>query len=252
MLIDKFFYFDINEKLWINALKAEEKDDIYTLHTSKVSTCSPTSPDWTISFNKGTFDKKDEWVNLYHPVLYAGKVPVFYLPYIGFPTSKKRRSGLLRAKFGISNKEGYLIKQPIYLSPDRWWDLTFTPEIRSKRGRGYEVEFRFADSINSHGKITIGEFIDYPSFREAEDLQNSSHRGYRIDYEKNRIFSDNNKSHDGLYLNFNSVNDIDYLSLNGLEPTKIITSKLNYIYYTSDDYLGFTSKYIEIYRKETI
>jgi lipopolysaccharide assembly outer membrane protein LptD (OstA) len=42
-------------------------------------------------------------MQMYNARLYAGSVPVFYLPYFAYPTDTTRRTGLLRPTFGFSS-----------------------------------------------------------------------------------------------------------------------------------------------------
>lgn len=243
-ILDKFFYMNKKDMLWISSKEAKKEKSIYTIKKASTSTCNPSSPDWTISFSTGVFNENDEWIDLYNPVIYAGEVPVFYLPYLGFPTSTKRRSGLLKLTFGNSEKEGVILKQPIYFAPHEWWDATITPEIRTNRGDGFVGELRIADSLHSKGSIEFGEFFDYKEYTKKEALQNKTHYGFNINYQRDTLFSDYaNYSKDGLYLDFTKVNDVDYLSLQDKQATKIITSTFNYLFYTPKNYIGLNAKY---------
>lgn len=243
-VLDKLFYMTDEQKMWISSRQARKEQTLYTLKTARLSSCNPEQPDWTIGFSTGTFDEKDEWVNLYNPVIYAGRVPVFYLPYLGIPTSTKRRSGLLRMTFGTSNKEGYIFKQPVYLAPQMWWDATWTPEIRSRRGTGNKLELRVADSPNSKGMLEVGKFDDYTGYSEEEELQNSTHTGVHLNYERKKVISDYiPNTRDALYIDYLNVNDVDYLALQDMTATKSVPSKLNYLLYDTNNYLGINAKY---------
>ena len=243
-VLDKLFYMTDAQKMWISSREARKEAAIYTLKTARLSSCNPQEPDWTIGFSTGTYDEEDEWVNLYNPVIYAGRVPVFYLPYLGIPTSTKRRSGLLRLTFGTSDKEGYILKQPIYLAPQEWWDMTWTPEIRSKRGTGNKLELRVADSPYSEGVLEVGKFDDYEGYVKEEELQNSTHTGVHMNYERSRIFANpESGTRDALYIDYLNVNDVDYLALQEMTVTKSVPSKLNYMLYDPKNYLGVNAKY---------
>jgi LPS-assembly protein len=243
-VMDKLFYMTEAQQMWISSQQARKEEKIFTLKTARLSSCNPQEPDWTIGFSTGDYDEEDEWVNLYNPVIYAGRVPVFYLPYLGIPTSTKRRSGLLRMTFGTSSEEGYIFKQPIYLAPQMWWDATWTPEIRSKRGTGNKLELRVADSPYSQGVLEAGKFNDYTGYFEEQELQHSTHTGVHLNYERNRVFADPKTGmRDALYIDYLNVSDVDYLSLQDLPATKSIPSKLNYLIYDSDNYFGVNAKY---------
>lgn len=243
-VLDKFFYMSTKESLWISSAEAKRQANRYRLKGALTSTCNPEDPDWTIGFSSGYYDQEDEWIDLYNPIVYAGRVPVFYFPYLGIPTSTKRRSGLLNLKFGVSNKEGYLLRQPVYLAPQEWWDVTITPEVRSKRGNGMLAELRVADSPHSQGSLEIGKFEDYEKYTRQEQLQNSAHTGVTLKYRRDRLLSDESgESKDSLFLHYVNVNDVDYLSIQEREATQTIPSKLNYLFYTPKHYIGLNAKY---------
>lgn len=243
-VMDKLFYMTEAQQMWISSQQARKVEKRYSLKTARLSSCNPQDPDWTIGFSTGNYDAEDEWVNLYNPVIYAGRVPVFYLPYLGIPTSTKRRSGLLRLTFGTSDIEGYIFKQPIYFAPQMWWDATWTPEVRSKRGTGNTMELRVADSPYSEGILEVGKFDDYIGFVEEEELQNSTHTGVRLRYERSRLFTDlTTETRDGLYIDYLDADDVDYLSLQELPTTKSVPSKLNYLLYDPHNYFGLNAKY---------
>lgn len=243
-VLDKLFYMTEAQKMWISSREARKEEKIYVLKTARLSSCNPQEPDWTIGFSTGNYDSEDEWVNLYNPVIYAGRVPVFYLPYLGIPTSTKRRSGLLRMTFGTSSEEGYILKQPVYLAPHMWWDATWTPEARSKRGTGNKLELRVADSPYSEGTLEVGKFDDYERYYKEEELKNSTHTGVHLNYERSRLFADPERgTRDALYIDYLNVNDVDYLSLQDMSATKSVPSKLNYLLYDSHNYFGINGKY---------
>jgi hypothetical protein len=243
-LMDNFFYISLKEPFWMEANEAKKNNHIYELKGAVVSTCEPKSPDWSIRFNKGKYNSKDEWIDLYNPLFYAGRVPILYLPYFGFSTSTKRKSGFLSPSFGYSNIEGLLYKQPLYLAFYPQWDLTLYPEMREKRGEGIMAQFRFVDSPNSSGKIEMGKFTDYDSFTKKENIQKKEHEGFMLIYQKNKIFSKNNAK-DKLYLNILNVSDVDYFSIHSKEPLQVVPSKLNYLYYTNKEYFGVNAKYFK-------
>ncbi len=245
-ILDKFFYMTPKDEIWISSCEAVRNDDLFLVKKALVSSCNPHDPDWTIGFSSGEFDREDEWLRLYNPVVYAGRVPVFYLPYIGIPTSTKRRSGILKPKYGTSNTEGAIFKQPLYLAPQPWWDATLIPEARTKRGNGLWGEFRVADSPYSTGSIEAGAFYDHQSFVNEYELQNDKHSGYHLRYNRSRLAADPEQgSRDALYIDYTRLTDVDYLTLQEQTATTLSTSKLNYLYYTRKNYFGLNAKYFQ-------
>ena len=244
-----FFFIEHENGVWISSKEAEGKNGRFELKKSLVSSCNPDDPDWKLAFTSGDYNDKNRWINLYNVRLYAGDIPLLYSPYIGFSTSKERKSGLLIPEFGLSNKEGFIYIQPIYIAIDPQWDIEFDPQIRTKRGKGIYVNFRFVDTPYSEGYFKTGIFREKDEYVQKEGLKNDKHKGYEIFYQREALLTKYNEEdrRDGLYFDFKYLNDIDYLNLQKERSNEdfdsIITSRLNYYYNKYDHYIGFYSRY---------
>ncbi len=242
-----FFFIDLSDGLWISSCESEGQRGFFELNKALVSSCDPSDPDWKLEFTFGDFNEKRKWINLYNVRLYAGSIPILYTPYLGFSTSKQRRSGLLIPKFSISNKDGFVYIQPIYLAIDPQWDLQIDPQIRTMRGNGLYATFRFVDSPYSEGYFRAGFFKEKSSYVQEQNLNVARHKGYEIFYKREKLFSDKKSGEDGLYLDFKYLSDIDYLNLqqSTLEKSykSLVTSRFNYYYNLSEHYFGLYAKY---------
>ncbi|WP_200763616.1 LPS-assembly protein LptD [Nitrosophilus alvini] len=243
-----FFYMELDSRLWISAEESCAQKGIYELDNSIVSSCDPADPDWRLEFSSGEYDTKKKWINLYNVRLYASNIPLLYTPYLGFSTSKERKSGLLRPSMGMSGSEGFLYFQPIYFAPDLQWDLEIVPQIRTTRGKGVYTTFRFVDSPVSKGYFRFGGFRENDDYKQEHNLIYKNHVGFEANYERSELFSRKKMGgKDGLYIDINWLNDIDYLNLQESDSYKnlgnIVISRLNYYYNKADHYLGFYSKY---------
>jgi len=246
---DKFFIYDSTEGLWLRGSKYSGKNGIYIVKNSEVSSCDVKDPDWKILFKKAKYNKNIEFLSLTKPTFYFKNKPVFALPWFGFPTIKKRKTGLLRPLFGIKVDSGFVYMQPYFYAPQKDWDIEITPQIRTSRGMGVYATYSFADSLYSSGKVIVGSFHDKSSFYHDKDLKNSSHYGYDISYKSNRVFDSfllNDNYEDGLWLDFHYLNDIDYENLKDINIkslNKLVTSRFNYIFKSDRDYIGVYAKY---------
>ncbi|SFP06506.1 LPS-assembly protein LptD [Hydrogenimonas thermophila] len=235
--------------LWAKGSNAEKKAHIITLRNALVSSCDVECPDWTMHFSTLEYDEEKEWLNVWNPLIYMGDVPVLYFPYIGFSTNTKRRSGLLYPSLGISSRDGFIYRQPIYIATSPEWDLEFDPQIRSLRGKGIFSTLRFVDSPNSHGSFTTGYFRNKSSYVNQYNIKNSSHYGYQLLYNSAKLFSDNQKSsRDGIYLDITYLKDPDYLNLQKESLVELlyssqIQSRINYYFDTPQYYAGIYGKY---------
>ncbi len=251
---DKFFFQNTADGLWVSSKEANAKNKIYSVNSAVSSSCNPSNPDWYLKYTSGEFDSEAKVMTLKNTTLYIKDVPLLYSPYLSFSTDKTRRSGLLKPDIGYKNNEGFIYIQPYYFVPnaDANWDSETTPQIRTNRGYGINEAIRFIDSPYSRGYIGGGYFSDKQKFTDKYELKNKSHYGFNGLYDRSRLFSSMKPSddqEDGLYLNVNYLNDIDYVNLQNRDNTrennvdKITTSKLNYYFQNKNDYFGAYMKY---------
>src|SRR5574344_1716211 len=201
---------------------------------------------WSIRSSSSDYDTEAMWMNTYNPRLYIKNVPVFYLPYFGFPTDTTRRTGLLLPTMGYSSSEGFLYSQPIFIAPPYNYDIELIPQIRTQRGYGSYANFRYADSPDSMLNLKTGYFKEFNNYRIEEKLENSEHYGLDIDYERKNIFSTKKDHQDGIFSSITYLNDVEYITLNeddNLGTNKKVESKVNYFYNTPEYYGGVYGKY---------
>lgn len=243
-----FFMYMPQSDLWMQCKEGLFDAQSYIAKKAITSSCEVQNPDWKMSFSTGRYDKQSKFLHLYNTLFYIKDVPVFYLPYFSFSTDKTRRSGLLRPKYGLSKDEGFYYWQPVYIALQDSWDVEFDPQIRTKRGKGLNTIFRFADSAYSKGKISFGQFSEKSDYAEENILKNDKHVGYSIYYDRSNLFSDTSdeRTQDGLIIDFQYLNDIDYLNTlkdDDSSYSNLVTSKLNYFYKRDKDYFGVYGKY---------
>lgn len=239
---------DKESNLWINTNTSEKKDTKIKLEDSVLSSCDCEDPFWSMKFSSGDYNTEDKWVNMFNTRLYLKSVPLFYIPYFGFSADTTRRSGLLYPSIGYSGDEGLFYSQPIYYAPRPDFDLEVVPQIRTNRGEGIHTYFRWADSPYSMLRLSSGIFSEHTDYYEQEDLENKKHFGWSLDYERTKLFSDE-ESQDGLYINAKWLNDVEFDNIAGERfaenYNKRIESKLNYFYKTSEYYGGVYARHYQ-------
>ena len=245
---DPVFLMDNTSNIWSNSKEANKDKDVITLENSILSSCDCIDPIWSIRSSSSDYDTEAMWMNTYNPRLYVKNVPVFYLPYFGFPTDTTRRTGLLLPTIGYSSSEGFLYSQPIFIAPADDYDIELIPQIRTQRGYGSYANFRYADSPDSMLNVKTGYFKEFDNYRSKEQLENSEHYGLDIDYERKNIFAKNKEHQDGVFTSIRYLNDIEYITLKeeddyNLGTDKKIESKVNYFYNTPEYYGGVYGKY---------
>jgi len=254
-----FFFQENKDDLWITARSAKAKKKEYELHTGVVSSCNPQDPDWTLRFSSGYYDDEDQWMQLYNARLYAGELPVFYFPYIAYPTDTTRRTGLLRPTFGLSSDEGFTYIQPLYIAESPQWDLELLPQVRSTRGKGLYSTLRFVDSVRSSGSLTVGQFQEKESYQKEFNIKNKYHHGVEFDYQHRGFlqtwFDWNIQGDSGIYSDITYLNDVEYLNIQESDSLNYatasqVTSKVNVFLNQSEDYFGMYGKYFIDLNKE--
>ena len=251
------FMMNKNMEVWLQSDTSSGTGEYYITSNSVVSSCNVQNPDWKIKFSSGKLNRESKFLHLYNPVFYIGNIPVFYLPYFGFSTDTRRRTGLLPPELGYGKSDGFYYKQPIYIAEYNSWDLQFDPQIRTRRGAGIYGTFRFADSPYSRGSVTLGAFRDTEGYRRRQidknslrlPLKNKTHKGADVKYERDRLVKHliEGDLQEGLRLNFTTLNDIDYLNLKSRDENNdedsLVRSKLNYFISGKDHYFGVYARY---------
>lgn len=112
------------------------KDVAYT-------SCKPGNQDWVLHASElklndvvGKGAVKNAWIE------FKG-VPVFYTPYLSFPTDNRRTTGLLPPSFHFTKQGGFGLYTPYYWNIAPNYDATFTPRYLTKRGILFDGNFRY-------------------------------------------------------------------------------------------------------------
>ncbi|WP_153099385.1 LPS-assembly protein LptD [Paraburkholderia hayleyella] len=115
------------------------------------------NPAWYIKGSEFVFDTGADEGTARNGVLFFQGVPVFASPWMSFPLSGERRSGILPPIASMSSNNGFEISAPYYfnIAPNR--DLTLTPRLMTKRGVQVQASFRYLSPTYA-GSIT-GEFL---------------------------------------------------------------------------------------------
>jgi LPS-assembly protein len=112
------------------------KDVAYT-------SCRPGNQDWVLHASElklndvtGKGAVKNAWME------FKG-VPVFYTPYLSFPTDNRRTTGFLTPSLHYTQQGGVGIYTPYYWNIAPNYDATFTPRYLTSRGLLLDAHFRY-------------------------------------------------------------------------------------------------------------
>ncbi|MCU0571465.1 MAG: LPS assembly protein LptD [Syntrophobacteraceae bacterium] len=116
----------------------------YELKGGFVTGCDPEGPDWRIRYETMKVNVEGvAWAR--NTSFWIGDVPVFYLPVVAVPVSRKRQSGFLLPWGGYSDLNGIQGEIPFYWAIRQDMDATFFGRYMSKRGWMSGVEYRIAN-----------------------------------------------------------------------------------------------------------
>ncbi|PPD05273.1 MAG: LPS biosynthesis protein [Methylobacter sp.] len=136
--------------------RAAYRDSKSLSHYSDVAytSCQPGNQDWIvhatdlkINRERGRGAAKNAWVE------FKG-VPVFYSPFLSFPTDNRRISGFLAPNFGNTQRSGFNLTLPYYWNIAPNYDLLFRPRYLSDRGILLGGDFRYLTE-DTKGKLSL-------------------------------------------------------------------------------------------------
>ncbi len=161
----------------------------------------PWHPDWWISASKMEFDTETDTGKAQNGVLHFKGLPLLGAPYVEFPLSDQRRSGLLPPTFNLASQSGLEVALPYYLNLAPQHDATITPTLMSKRGLDLGGEFRYLEP-DASGEMR-GAYMPGDKLRDADRWSGSwQHRQNLTDLPGVGSM--------GLRLNLNRVSDANY------------------------------------------
>ena len=141
-------------------------DMVQTARNFTYTACPAGRSDWDI---RGRTLRLDNAINrgvAYGTIVDVEGVPIIYLPYLSFPMSTARQTGVLFPLVGSNSRDGAILGVPWYwnIAPNQ--DATFAPTYYSSRGLDLSTEYRFLSSDDS-GTFD-GDYLPHDSSYDAE------------------------------------------------------------------------------------
>lgn len=179
---------------------------------ARYSTCPRTPgrqwlPDWLLRADRIELDSAEETGTAHGGVLEFKGVPILGAPYLSFPLSDKRKSGVLPPTINIDNVSGLELTVPYYFNIAPELDATVYPTFMSKRGLDLGGELRYLQPAFS-GQVRA-------AYMPNDDLRNRDRWGYSLQHAQR--LSTGSALADwglngplGLRLNVNRVSDDNY------------------------------------------
>ncbi|MEY4139155.1 MAG: hypothetical protein RLZZ371_1337 [Pseudomonadota bacterium] len=176
------------------------------IHNATFTTCrrlpGPSwMPDWILKASTLSLDNEKDVGTASGALLSFKGLPLLPVPYISFPLSEKRKSGVLPPTIGLDTVNGTEISVPYYwnMAPNR--DATITPTVMSKRGVNLGTEFRYLEA-NYTGNLNL-------DWMPSDLLRNTDRWGLNLNHQA-QIASAWTNNGASLNLSLNRVSDDNY------------------------------------------
>ena len=144
----------------ITANKIEKTgENTYRVDAATLTTCDGEKPDWKIT-GKDIQIKSNGAGTAKHATLRVRNVPVLYSPYLYYPATSDRQSGLLVPEYANSDRKGTEYRQPFFWAISDSSDATLYADYMSTRGLKLGTEYRYILSERSKGTIMLDGLRD--------------------------------------------------------------------------------------------
>ena len=129
------------------------------------TTCPPESNDWIIEAGEIELNTQTGVGTARSVRLRFQGVPILYTPYLSFPITDARKSGVLTPEIGSTGRSGNELSIPYYWNIRENYDATITPRLLTDRGLqvGTEVRYLFP---NSDGRLEVEYLPDDNKFND--------------------------------------------------------------------------------------
>ena len=165
IFINTIFY-DASSKAYMTAKEVRRSGkNEYTAKTCTFTTCNPKSPAWQITGSEVNYYSQN-FSSSRSSTLRVGGVPVFYFPYLAWPTVERRQSGFLPPEYLIVRSSlrkfdlGYRFGIPYFWNIDPEQDLTLTYDWVERRGPGFRLDYQYAWKEGMRGEVKYQQFFE--------------------------------------------------------------------------------------------
>jgi LPS-assembly protein len=133
------------------------QDGLLQLDNVSYTTCPPGSNDWLLQASDIDLDSRSGTGTARGVKLRFQGIPILYAPYLSFPISEARKSGMLTPEIGSTSRSGNEIVVPLYWNIAPNYDATLTPRVLTDRGAQMQGQFRYL--TKSHNGIVDAEYL---------------------------------------------------------------------------------------------
>ena len=151
------------------------QDGLLQLDNVSYTTCPPGSNDWLLQARDIDLDSRSGTGTARGVKLRFQGIPILYAPYLSFPISDARKTGMLTPEIGSTSRSGNEIVVPLYWNIAPNYDATFTPRVLTDRGVQMQGQFRYLTKV--HSGVVDGEYLNDDSLiGESRSYVSVDHR----------------------------------------------------------------------------
>jgi LPS-assembly protein len=134
------------------------QDGLLQLDNVSYTTCPPGSNDWLLQARDIDLDSRSGTGTARSVKLRFQGIPILYAPYLSFPISDARKTGMLTPEIGSTSRSGNEIVVPFYWTIAPNYDATVTPRVLTDRGVQMQGQFRYL--TKSHNGVIDAEYLN--------------------------------------------------------------------------------------------
>ncbi|ALU87892.1 organic solvent tolerance transmembrane protein [Herbaspirillum rubrisubalbicans M1] len=174
-------------------------DDQAKVTQGTYSTCEAPDPDWYLRSNTMDLDSGRDVGTMHGGLLYFKDVPILGSPWMSFPLSGERKSGVLPPTIGMTSTGGAEVAVPYYFNLAPNYDLTLVPKYIARRGLQLGAETRYMgdgysgvtnvegiqDRVTGTGRYSLSSIHNQtlaPGLQLAWNLNKASDNDYPSDF----------------------------------------------------------------------
>jgi LPS-assembly protein len=134
-----------------------DQQGLLQLDNVSYTTCPPGSNDWLVEAADIDLDTRSGVGTARGMKLRFKGVPVLYAPYLSFPITDARKTGILTPEIGTTSRSGTELVVPWYWNIAPNYDATITPRLLTDRGLQLQTQFRYL--TEQHGGTIDAEYL---------------------------------------------------------------------------------------------
>jgi len=162
------------------------QNGMLSLDGVEYTTCPPGSEDWLLQGKSIDLDTREGIGTARGMKLRFKRIPILWLPYLSFPISDARKTGILTPEIGSSGRSGNEIRVPFYWNIAPNYDATITPRLLTSRGLQMETQFRYL-TVRNEGMIAADYIGDDRLIDDSRHQVRFQHRTLFDSGWRNRI-----------------------------------------------------------------